>query len=192
MYLDVLMKIGLSGVLIAAGINDILSGRIRNYLTYPAILLAVLTHSLNSGLGGALFSLAGLMVGLAVLFPLYMMRMMGAGDVKLMGAVGAVLGSTGVLTAFLWTAITGGIYALIVLAFNKACCINTGNRFLLMGKTLLLTGQLAYIPPSEQEKQIKLRYGLAIALGTISYMLWEYMGYSSWSEFVSVLSNKVL
>ena len=55
---------------------------------------------------------------MALLIVFYLMGMMGAGDVKLMGAVGSILGPAGVFKAFLFTAIVGGIYAVIVLAYH--------------------------------------------------------------------------
>ena len=66
------------------------------------------------------------------------MGMMGAGDVKLMGAVGSILGPAGVFNAFLFTAIVGGIYALIVLAYHGQL-VGFIKRFALSLKLSLLT-----------------------------------------------------
>jgi hypothetical protein len=83
----------------------------------------------------------GLAAGMALLMPFYLLKGMGAGDVKLMGVVGAFLGPTRVLHAFLWTGLSGGLYALILLAFRphqlviflKNClgiCVLVGKYFL--------------------------------------------------------------
>jgi hypothetical protein len=61
-----------------------------------------------------------------------------------------------------------------------------------MLRTLLATGHLVYIPPTPNEKEVKLRYGLAIAAGTTGYMLWQYMGFSNWSEFYSFVGSKLV
>ncbi len=57
-------------------------------------------------------STGGLFLGVAFLLPVYLIGGMGAGDVKLMGAVGSILGPQGVFIAFLYSAIAGGLYAL--------------------------------------------------------------------------------
>jgi prepilin peptidase CpaA len=83
---------GLIMVLILALITDIRSHKIPNWLTYPTIFLAILLYFDVDGFRGLLFSTEGFGLGLVLLMPFHMLGLMGAGDVKLMGAVGAVLG----------------------------------------------------------------------------------------------------
>jgi prepilin peptidase CpaA len=118
------------------------------------------------GLNGFFLSIAGLFLGVAVLIIFHFLGGMGGGDVKLMGAVGAFLGPKGVFIAFLATALVGGMYALILFAFHGQLS-KTLNRYWLILKTGLLTGKVFYVPPSEGEKKPRLRYGVAIALGTV-------------------------
>ena len=98
-----------------AAVTDIRSRRIPNWLTYSAMLLGVGYHTMVSGAQGFFFGAGGLFLGLALLIVFYLMGGMGAGDVKLMGAVGALLGPKGVFIAFIFTALVGGIYAIILL-----------------------------------------------------------------------------
>ena len=80
-------------VLVAAAAVDVRCGKIPNLITFPAILLFLGFHLLAGGATGFLGSLAGLAAGLtAMLAPYCMGRLLGAGDVKLMAAVGAALG----------------------------------------------------------------------------------------------------
>ncbi len=95
---------------------------------------------------------------------------MGAGDVKLMGAVGSILGPQGVFTAFLYSAIVGGVYALFVLARSRALK-QTAGRYGFMLRGYLVTGQLTYLSPAAEEKLPPLCYGVAISLGTILSVL---------------------
>lgn len=126
---------------------------------------AAIYHSAINGLAGFLFSFEGIVVGIALLIVPYLMGGMGAGDAKLMGAVGGLLGPKGVFVAFLFTALVGGVYAFIVLVshrfFKKTC-----SRHRLMLSNFFLTRKFAYIPPSYDENKTKLRYGVAIAIGT--------------------------
>ncbi len=157
----------LTVMLLIAAIQDVRMSKIPNWLTYSAMLGAISYHSVLYGLKGFLFSIEGIAVGSGALIIPYLLRGMGAGDAKLMGAVGGLLGPRGVFAAFLVTALIGGIYALIVVA----CCgylKDTLQRYSMLIKTFLLTGKIMYIPPAEQKRMPRLRYGIAIGIGTLS------------------------
>ena len=101
---------------------------------------------------------------------------MGAGDAKLMGAVGAVLGPKWGFTAFLFTGLFGGLYAIFFILKDP----DTRGRYWLMIKTFFYTHKLVYIYPSKTDKQRKLSYGIAIALGTFTAVGWQMMGGGFW------------
>jgi prepilin peptidase CpaA len=134
-------------------------------LTFPAVIAAIAYHSWLSGFDGFLFSIEGIGVGMAVFIVFYLAGGMGAGDVKLMGAIGGLLGPKGVFVAFLFTAIIGGIYALAMLAFH-GYLKDTIKRYVLILKSSVLTQKIIYIPRSDEEKGFRLCYGIAIATGT--------------------------
>ncbi len=96
-------------ILIIASITDLRSQRISNRLTYSTMIFGLAFYSLTSGFSGFLYSIGGLFLGLALLIVFYLVGGMGAGDVKLMAAVGSLLGPQGVFHAFLGTALIGGI-----------------------------------------------------------------------------------
>lgn len=110
---DWVPAICLVGTLLIASVADVVSHRIPNVLLAPALTIAILISLLENGVGGLLTSLAGLGIGLLILMPLYLMRAMGAGDVKLLGVAGAFLGPLGALVAGLATLIVGGIYGIL-------------------------------------------------------------------------------
>lgn len=95
-------------ILLIAAANDIRNHRIPNWLTFPAMAGMILFHTGMKGFEGFLFSLEGLGIGIAILILPYLMGGFGAGDVKLMGVVGAALGPKGIFAAFFFTAIAGG------------------------------------------------------------------------------------
>ena len=111
-------------------------------------------------------------MGTGILILPYFMGAMGAGDAKLMGAVGSMLGPHGVVVALLFTAIAGGIYALVMF-FSSTETLRRYGRVL---KTLIVTGRLAWIPAKEDERKPKLSYGIAIAAGTLVSILWQRYG----------------
>jgi prepilin peptidase CpaA len=152
-------------ILIMACITDIGGRRIPNWLTGSAALIGIVFNLAAAGMHGALFSLAGVVLGLALLMPFYISGGMGAGDVKLMGAIGAIIGPKAVFSAFLFTALVGGVYAVILLIVH-GYLKETVSRYGVMLKAFYSTGGFAYIKPTEKESKPLLCYGVAIALGT--------------------------
>jgi prepilin peptidase CpaA len=155
----------LATVLIIGAAWDLRFHKIPNWLTFPAAVLAIAYHTGMNGFSGFLFSLEGMAAGIAILLPFYSLGGMGAGDVKLLGAVGGLLGPKGVFAAFLFTALVGGIYALILLA-SHGYLKKTILRYKKILVTLILTRYIIYLPPSASERKLRLWYGLAIAVGT--------------------------
>ena len=174
---DVFLIIFLSIILIAAAVNDLRFQKIPNLLTYPAMAVALGCHVVMNGLDGLLFSAGGLALGIAVLILPYLMGGMGAGDAKLMGAVGAILGAKGVFIAFLFTAITGGVYALILILIKRQHFKGFFTRQAATLKTFIYTKQFIPISGDSNEKKPKLCYGIAIALGTLFSVFLEFSGY---------------
>lgn len=153
-------------VLVIAAIWDLFYHKIPNRLIFPAAVAAVVYHTVLNGWSGFFFSLEGIGLGIVIFLPFYMLGGMGAGDVKLLGAVGAFVGPYGVFLAFLFTAITGGIYAIILLAVN-GCLKESVLRFKTMLTTFLMTGNFVYMPPLAKQQKLRLLYGIAIAIGTL-------------------------
>ena len=166
----------LSCILIVVVIIDIRLRKIPYLLTFPTMILGVIYHCIKFGWDGLFFSLGGLAIGIAIFFILYLMGGMGAGDVKLMGAVGAIIGSKGILLTALFSAIVGGVYALIVLSFNFAYLKDLIRRSSIAVKSYFLTKQIIPVPADNALEKPKLCYGVAIALGTFSYLILEAYG----------------
>lgn len=106
-------------VLVISAVTDLYQRRIPNLVTYPTICIALLTYCLIGGLDGFLFSLRGLGLGFIVFLVPYLMGGMGAGDVKLMCAVGAVLGPRHTVESLLFIAISGGVIALGLIVYRR-------------------------------------------------------------------------
>jgi len=93
---------------------DVATRRIPNALTLGAALAGVAFHLAADGVSGGLTSVGGLLVGLAIFFPIFALGGMGAGDVKLLAALGAWLGPMNALWTAMFAAIAGGVMALVV------------------------------------------------------------------------------
>lgn len=156
----------LLAVLFVATVHDIRYQKIPNLLTFTSIGVSLLYYSFLNGFSGFLFSLEGICVGIAVMLPPYILGGMGAGDAKLMAAVGGILGPKGVFIAFLFTGLAGGLYSLILLMHSGNLVVSL-RRYWLILKTFLVSRRFTYFPPSEEVKKLRLRYGISISLGTL-------------------------
>ena len=164
---------GLIVALMLALITDIRSHKIPNWLTYPTIFLAILLYFDVDGLRGLLFSAEGLGLGLILLMPLYMLGGMAAGDVKLMGIVGAALGPGHLFYAFLCTGIAGGIYASILLLSHPGRRKEIASELYYALRALVVIKEPRFPRTYAQGQGFKLYYGVAICIGTLAYIFFE-------------------
>jgi prepilin peptidase CpaA len=175
---DLFSIIFLGCLLMGAAVADIRFQKIPNLFTYPAMVVALAYNGVTQGLGGLFFSAGGLALGIGILIAPYLTGGVGAGDAKLMGAVGSILGPEGVLLAFLFTAIFGGIYGLTLLLAKPEYVRGFFKRWGTALKTLIRVGQFIYIPPAKDQKKLRLSYGVVIALGTICSVVWRLSGHT--------------
>jgi prepilin peptidase CpaA len=176
--MDTFLTIYLTGILIFAAAIDLRLQKIPNYITFPSMVISIVYNTIYYGQTGFFLSTGGLLCGIALLIVPYLMGGMGAGDAKLMGAVGSAIGLKGVFVAFLFTAIIGGIYSLILIMIRR----DHFQGFFSKIGTVVLNFLLfrKYIPePAKIESKNKphLCYGLAIALGTGLYIALNLSGY---------------
>ena len=112
---------------ISAGWWDWRSRRIPNWLTVPALAVGLAGHSIAGGWNGAKAALAGAALPLALLLPVVLLRGLGAGDWKLMGALGALLGWAQILLVLLASIFLAGLFAVIQLVRQKRVAKTLAN-----------------------------------------------------------------
>lgn len=112
--------------LIAAA-TDLRSRRIPNWLVVAGLLAGVTLNVVLAGWSGLLAAALGCALALAVYVPLFILRAMGGGDVKLMAAVGSMAGPQNWLTIFILASLAGGVMAIIILLSRGALRKALGN-----------------------------------------------------------------
>jgi prepilin peptidase CpaA len=157
-------------LLAVAAFIDVREHRIPNALTIPGAVLALLLAHLPGG--SVTSALGGLAVGLAVALPLYGLHAMGAGDVKLMGMVGAFLGTGDMVGAALVSFVTGGVLGVLAAARRRALPQLARNlQEMVVGGVSNLAMQSGPPLPAPQRPVGQQPYGVAIALGTVLYLM---------------------
>ena len=134
-----------------AAIVDVRSRRIPNWLTASLALGGVVFNVWRSGPSGIGLALAGAALGLAVLLPFYAVRAIGAGDVKLLAGLGAILGPQVLVSVAIYAALAGGLISAVMLADS--------GRLLSVVREMLIEHR----PPTRGGATAP--YGVAIASG---------------------------
>lgn len=148
--------------------TDLHRRKIYNLILLPTVLLAIGYHIYIDGLAGGLFSLQGFTLGLALLFIPYMAGGIGAGDVKLLGTIGALKGTAFIFNAFLAGAIAGGILAIFYMVKNKRLVMTLKKIFTSFFLPMSIAGNDLTGNMEEDDKSITIPYGAAIAIGTLA------------------------
>ena len=156
-------------VVLLAMYSDFRWRKIPNCLTLPAIVLGFFLNFLGNSWNGLIFAFFGLLVGMGLLMLPYLLGGMGGGDVKFMGALGALLGSYSILNVFLYATLVGGAIAIVVAIANKNLLDTLKKVWLLLKCIFLFRAPLA--GAGLLKKSIEIPYGLAIGVGAFIYLV---------------------
>ena len=170
----------LLAMVLGAAVYDVRYRRIPNWLTAGGVVLGLLLNSFLYqgtspsvfGFSGLFFALKGFGLAFVVYVFLYALHAMGAGDVKLMAAVGAIVGWENWFGIFIVTAVIGGIMALMLVIARgrlKKTLFNVGFIF-----SEMKSGRPAYLKNEEldvkSKKSVGLPHGAVIAVGCLFFL----------------------
>jgi prepilin peptidase CpaA len=146
---------------------DVRSHRIPNWLVLSGLVIGIAYHSFMAPGWGVGYSLKGIAVGFGVFLPFYLLRGMGAGDVKLMATVGAFLGPASTLGAIFMTLMAGGVLAVAVaLSRGMLPAMIANVRLMVTSLAVKAAAGRSSGPGVLSNSAGKLPYAVAIAAGT--------------------------
>jgi len=155
-------------VLLICCYTDLRTQKIYNYVLLPAVLAAMVINFVTGGLGLLGDSLAGLLAGMALLILPFAAGGIGAGDVKLMGAVGAFKGPEFALMAFLAGAIAGGFVSIYLLIRQRKMLLTLQKiYYFCLSKLLHIPVTVSFGKLETAARQDSFPYALAISAGAI-------------------------
>lgn len=170
------MSVFLLVLLWTAAAADLRRRRIPNRLTLGGAFVGVMLQAASAGTGGITVAAAGFVVGALILMPGFLLRATGPGDVKLLAAVGTVMGPYHILIAGLASIVVGAVIAVGIA--TAALAVRAGGspwrRYAVMLRTLSVTGRPLYIPPAADEVMAtRFPFAVAIALGATLAAAWS-------------------
>lgn len=161
----------LIALLIAAAWIDWRTMRIPNWLTVGGMCWGFFASAATSPsfIDGIVFSAGGFGLGLAIFLPLWMLRVMGAGDVKLMSMTGSFLGAAATFQAALLVGIVGGI-AVVIFAIAARTSRHLASNAKTMAASMLVPGMPLWRPERAGVSVGRLPYGVSISVGTVLFL----------------------
>lgn len=171
--LPLVLRAVLVVIVVTAAIFDLRYRKIPNWLVLTGLVLGFGLNTFLFEVTGLANSAKGMGLALLIYFPLYLLRAMGAGDAKLMAAVGSIVGWGNWLAIFVATAVIGGVLGVIVLLFAG----RIRKTFWNMG--WILNEMLHFRAPYRSSEELDVRsaqgmrmpHGVAIALGSITFLV---------------------
>ncbi|MCW8923637.1 MAG: prepilin peptidase [Gammaproteobacteria bacterium] len=152
-------------ILLPAVAFDIRYHKIPNVISLAGWVIGPILYVVSDTLPGVSSSLYGFLLIFALTLPLYVFRWMGAGDVKLMASVGAIVGIEHAPTVLFGIVITGAVMGIVMLLHSKLLK-NSFQRYGAMLAAGLMLKRPVYLAPDEQEQKVVMPYALPIAVGT--------------------------
>lgn len=148
---------------------DTLKAKIPNIANASLAVAGLALNFYTTGVQGLAISSLGMLTGLALLIVPYLMGGFGAGDVKALAALGALVGPKPILQIFVYMALFGGIFAIIHYVSNRNLQEQLEKWWLSL-KVAAMANDPRQIKPEKHEK-LRFPYAAAIALGYYTWLI---------------------
>lgn len=151
-----------------AGVMDWRYRRIPNWLTVPGLVAGIAVNTIAAGWPGAKSSVLGAGLGLLVLLPFVVIKALGAGDWKLIGAIGGCLGPTRLIAVLIGSMLVAGVMALVLIIYKGRLRQAIGNMGRMLGAFVTL-----HLPGAEvsldNPDAVKIPFGVAVAFTVLLF-----------------------
>ena len=167
------VQVLLAALVVTAAAYDYRFRRIPNWLALLGLFSGFGANAATGGWGGLKLAAGGFALAFGAYLVLHILRAMGAGDVKLMGAVGSLVGAGNWITVFIFTAILGGLAAVILVTIRGRLRRTLWNVLFILGEFMRF--RAPYMRREDldvkSEKAVTLPHGVSIAGGSLAFLL---------------------
>jgi prepilin peptidase CpaA len=157
----------LLALLAASLASDIRTKKIKNIIVLPAIIFGLVINAILSGRHGLLDSSLGIFLPVVLLFWLYALKMLGAGDIKLFCASGAIMGLDFVIRSMVFSFLAGGIIALAIMIARRNVKERVRHLASYIKHSFLTMSLKPYNDSINASPSSGFRFSYAVAAGTI-------------------------
>jgi prepilin peptidase CpaA len=170
--LPIAIEIAMAALVMIAAVYDVRFRRIPNWLALTGICAGFALNGFLFGVSGLGRAGLGFAVAAAIYVPLFALRAMGAGDVKLMAAVASMTGAVNWFAVFLITAIAGGVIAVGLLLFRGGLRRAVLNVLSILGALIRFRAPFRERPELDvaDSRAVTLPHGFAIAIGSLLFI----------------------
>jgi prepilin peptidase CpaA len=165
-------------VSLIAAVTDVWKFKVYNALTLPVFVLGMLYHAYVGGWAGFSHSALGAAFGFGALVLFHLMGGVGAGDVKLLAALGAWLGIELTFNIFIASALATGVYAIFLMLFRQGfadTCINLQIMLLRvtsLGRHLISDDRIEVEVTRDDRRKRLIPFAAMVAVGVFATLLW--------------------
>ncbi len=177
-FVDVTCAILIPGILLASW-YDFAQRRVPNWLNLALILIGFAVQACFFGWSGLSFGLMGMLTGFGLLIVPWLMHGMGAGDVKLMAAIGVWLGAGLTFYSFCYGVVIGGVVATVMILSTgrlQMACANMGVIMHKFSSTKKMFSEYGSAKSFGNSSQL-LPYGVPLTFGTLIVLFNEMFGW---------------
>lgn len=167
-----IIKIGILLITITIALyTDVMENKIKNKYLLPAFILGIITSFAFGGFEGLKSSLLGIIIPFIILFILFVLRFMGAGDIKLYCTIGAIMGQKFIINNLMYTIFAGGVLAVVMLLFSKQFISRLRRTLAFISNIIISKTIMEYTEASNSKK---MPFAIAIFTGTILQLIIRY------------------
>jgi len=169
----VVVQVLLALIVVPAALFDFRQRRVPNWLVLAGLLLGIGLNSFLYESAGLWMALKGFGLAFLIYFPLYLLRGMGAGDVKLMAAIGAIAGAANWLGILVITSVLGGIAAIVLVVSKKRFRKTFENIGTILASVRHRQAPYENNPQLDvgSSEGVRLPHAVVIAFGTLGFLI---------------------
>lgn len=154
-------------LIVLAVINDLQNYKVRNEITLTFAIIGIVYNISFYGIHNFYTTVLGLIIPFLILLPLYVAKMLGAGDIKLFCSIGAFVGLKLILINIAYSFFAGAIIALVIMIIRKNAFLRFKYFFTYIKCCLLCMKVMPYADLTEKQDRTKMHFTIPIAIGTI-------------------------
>lgn len=156
--------------ILLAVMYDLYCYKVKNIITYTFACLGIAYNLFTGDSSLILSSFMGILVPIALLMPLYLLRVLGAGDIKLFCSIGALLGADDIIAIIVNSFLSGGVIAVFLMLIRQNLR-DRGKHLMQYIRNCMLTMDFAPYDDFLEKNGSKMHFTIAIAAGTILFWI---------------------